>query len=470
MGLITGFKEFKRIIEPYRPINLRIQDYQEITVNQHDDALLKKQGARCMDCGVPFCLSITGCPLHNIIPEFNDLVYKDDYLSALKILLKTNNFPEFTGRVCPAPCEGACVLGSNNDAVAIKNIEQAIIDKAYTENWITAKVIKNRTKFKIAIIGSGPAGLACADELNQLGHNVTVFERDNRIGGLLMYGIPNMKLDKNIINKKVSLMQEEGIKFTTNTNIGTDITLNELKKNFDAILLSTGCTKARTLNITESINSGVYLAMEYLTNSTKALLNNTVQKINAKGKNVVVIGGGDTGTDCIATALRQGAKSIVNFELTDKPPLVRNANNPWPQWPHIYRIDYGHAEAQKLYGKDPRAYNITTKDFISSNGKLTAIKTVNVSFVNNKLTEIENSEKIWPVDLALIAIGFVSPEPMQNITLDACGNYKADYHDFSTNLDKIFTAGDCRRGQSLVVWAIQEGRLAANKINQFLLK
>jgi glutamate synthase (NADPH/NADH) small chain len=477
MGKITGFREFKRQIQVYRQTEERILDYGEIFTGLNDETQLSTQGARCMDCGVPFCQSADGCPVNNLIPEFNDLIYHDRWFEAYKRLDKTNNFPEFTGRVCPAPCEGSCVLGLNDDSVTIKNIECAIIDKAFENDWVKPTIIKNRTNKKIAIIGSGPAGLACADELNKKGHSVTVFERSDRIGGLLMYGIPNMKLGKDIVNRRVDLLKQSGIEFITNTNIGVDTTIAQLQKDFDAVLLATGATKPRDLPVKNREVSGVHFAMEYLHANTKSLLDNNHAiegHLNAKGKNVIVIGGGDTGTDCIATALRQGAKSIVNFELNAKPTQNRPDNNPWPQWPLIYRVDYGHDEAQKVYGEDVRNYQLMTKQFIAQNDKLIALETVEVSFEDGKLVEKEGSQKRWNADLVFLSMGFLSPETEtlngSDIQCDARGNYQAEYDNYETNQEGVFTAGDCRRGQSLIVWAINEGRGAAQKIDHFLQK
>ena len=468
MGSMTGFKDFERKTESYQDVATRIKNYNEVIATVHNDKHLQTQGARCMDCGVPFCQSNDGCPVDNLIPEWNDLVYLNRWQDAYERLIKTNNFPEFTGRVCPAPCEGACVLGKNDPAVTIKNIEQAIIDKAFENNLVKIRLVKNRTNFKIAIVGSGPAGLAAADELNQMGHNIKVFERDDRIGGLLMYGIPNMKLDKNIVSRRVNLLRQEGIEFIVNTNIGKDIALATLEKDFDAVLLTTGSTIARDLPANGRDSKGIYPAMEYLKDSMATLLDNKPETISAKGKKVIIIGGGDTGTDCIATAIRQGASSIINFELMDKPPLTRAENNPWPAWPLIYRIDYGHTEAKFKYGSDPRNYNLMTKEFINKDGKLIGIKTINIKFENGKLIEIDNTEKLWDVDLILLSMGFISPEEMKGIQTDDYGNYQAEYGKHQTNKPKVFAAGDCRRGQSLVVWAINEGRLVAENINTFL--
>ena len=474
MGKVTGFKEYNRQVEPYRPVLERIGDYQEIFTSSHQQAQLQEQGARCMDCGVPFCQSDTGCPIDNLIPEWNDLVYQNRWQEALIRLQKTNNFPEFTGRACPAPCEGSCVLGSNSPAVTIKNIEVAIVDKGFEQGWITALPPEYRTGKKIAIVGSGPAGLAAADELNQYGHNVVVFERADRIGGLLMYGIPNMKLGKDIVNRRIALLKDEGIEFVVNADIGKSIKVSELKADFDAILLATGATKARELSIENAKASGVCLAMKYLTKSTQDLLNSSADHddLSAKDKDVIVIGGGDTGTDCIATALRQGAKSIINFELMSKPPLERADDNPWPQWPLIYRVDYGHEEVAQVFGQDPRVYCVMTKAFVvNDSGELIGVKTVQVDSENHFL-EVAGSEKVWQADLVLLSLGFVSPEHYISdeigIKLDDRQNYQASYDDYQTTQAGIFTAGDCRRGQSLIVWAINEGRGAAEKINLYL--
>ncbi len=478
MGKVTGFKEFDRRTQDYRPIELRLKDYGEIFSGIHDNAHLQKQGARCMDCGVPFCQSENGCPVNNLIPEWNDLVYHNKWQEALTRLHKTNNFPEFTGRVCPAPCEGSCVLGLNNSAVTIKNIEQAIVDKGFEKGWIQPTKIAHRTGKKVAIIGSGPAGLAAAAEINKLGHNATVFERSDRIGGLLMYGIPNMKLGKDIVKRRVNLLKNSGVEFITNVDVGKDISVAQLQNNFDALVFTTGATHARDLPVDNRDAQGVHLALEYLTKSTQSLLdtgsaNNS--KLSAKDKDVIVIGGGDTGTDCIGTAIRQGAKSIVNFELMGKPSARREDNNPWPLWPLIYRVDYGHAEAQKVFGKDPRQYHLMTKSFIKDkSGKVAGLNTVNVDFKNGQLIERKGSEKTWNAQLVLLSMGFVSPEHYlsddANIELDKRGNYQAKYGEYTTSKQGIFAAGDCRRGQSLVVWAINEGRGVAQKVNQYLKK
>ena len=429
-----------------------------------------------MDCGVPFCQSLDGCPIDNLIPEWNDLVYNNEWRNALERLEKTNNFPEFTGRVCPAPCEGSCVLGLTDPAVTIKNIELAIVDKGFDEGWIKARKVTERSGKKVAVVGSGPAGLAAADELNQMGHSVKVYERSDRIGGLLMYGIPNMKLGKDVVDRRINLLKEEGIEFITDTDIGQDITTTELQAQFDAIVFTTGATKARDLPAENRDAKGIYPAMDYLTANTKSLLDNghvDQDEFSATGRDVIVIGGGDTGTDCIGTAIRQGAKSLVNFELMSQPPVDRSENNPWPQWPTIFRVDYGHEEATSVFGQDPRHYQLLTKAFIKDdNGNLSGLKTINVEFEDGKLNEIAGTEKTWDAQLVLLSMGFVSPEHYLSedakIDLDERGNYKAEYGEYSTSKLGIFTAGDCRRGQSLVVWAINEGRGVAKSVNTYL--
>ena len=477
MGKATGFLELDREVESYREVDIRINDYDEIFSGTHNLNQLQEQGSRCMDCGVPFCQSATGCPIDNLIPEWNDLVYNNEWQEALERLEKTNNFPEFTGRVCPAPCEGSCVLGLNNPAVTIKNLELAIVDKGFEEGWIKPRLIKSRSGKKVAVVGSGPAGLAAADELNQMGHSVQVYERSDRIGGLLMYGIPNMKLGKDVVDRRVDLLKQEGVEFTTNSDVGKDISTDELQDIFDAVIFTTGATKARDLPAENRNAKGIYPAMDYLTSNTKSLLDNGIpdeSELSAKGKNVIVIGGGDTGTDCIGTSLRQGAKSIINFELMSQPPEQRSDSNPWPEWPVIFRVDYGHEESNKVFGKDPRRYQLLTKAFIKdSNGHVKGIKTTNVDFVDGKLTEVDGTEKTWDAELVLLSMGFLSPEHYlsedANIELDERGNYQSKHGEFNTSRNGIFSAGDCRRGQSLVVWAINEGRGVANSVNDFLL-
>lgn len=476
MGKATGFLELDREVESYREIDVRINDYDEIFTGSHNLNQLQEQGSRCMDCGVPFCQSSNGCPIDNLIPEWNDLVYKNEWQEALERLEKTNNFPEFTGRVCPAPCEGSCVLGLNNPAVTIKNIELAIIDKGFEEGWIKPRLVESRSGKKVAVVGSGPAGLAAADELNQMGHLVKVYERSDRIGGLLMYGIPNMKLGKDVVDRRVELLSDEGVEFITNVDVGKDITTKELQENFDAVIFATGATKARDLPAENRDAKGIYPAMDFLTSNTKSLLDNgqpDQSDLSADGKNVIVIGGGDTGTDCIGTSLRQGAKSIINFELMSRPPQDRSDNNPWPEWPVIFRVDYGHEESSKVFGKDPRHYQLLTKSFIKdSNGNVKGINTINVDFIDGKLLEIEGTEKTWDAELVLLSMGFLSPEHYLSddaeIELDQRGNYLSEHGDYKTSKEGIFSAGDCRRGQSLVVWAINEGRGVAFSVDNYL--
>lgn len=476
MGKPTGFKEFERETEPYRDAMERLLDFKEI-YTEHKEGHLTIQGARCMDCGVPFCQSDDGCPVYNLIPEWNDLVYHGRWKEALDRLHKTNNFPEFTGRVCPAPCEGACVLGIHEPAVTIKNIECAIADKGFDNGWVVANPPSTRSGKKVAVVGSGPAGLAAAAELNQKGHQVTVYERDDRIGGLLMYGIPNMKLEKDVVDRRVDLLRQEGIEFVVNADVGGEgdngVSVLELMTNNDALLLATGATTPRDLQIPNREGDGVHFAMEFLLKNTKSLLDSNLddgQYISAKDRNVIVIGGGDTGTDCIGTSLRHGCKSLVNFEIMPKPPVDRSDNNPWPTWPVIFRVDYGHEEAAARDGQDPRVYSISGKEFVrDEDGKLLGIKTVEV---DSKFQEVPGTEKFWEADLILLSMGFLGPEhyisePL-NLELDQRSNYKADYEVFQTSAEKVFTAGDCRRGQSLVVRAIDEGRKAADAIDAFL--
>jgi len=475
MGKPTGFKEFTRITEPYRDPAVRMLDFKEI-YTPHESEHLQNQGARCMDCGVPFCQSNEGCPVYNLIPEWNDLIYRGRWHDALERLHKTNNFPEFTGRVCPAPCEGACVLGINEPAVTIKNIESAIIDRGFDEGWVVPKPPESRTGKNVAVVGSGPAGLAAAAQLNKAGHQVTVYERADRIGGLLMYGIPNMKLDKNVVERRVELLRQEGVTFVVNANVGGDggLTIKELHDNNDAVLLTTGATTPRDLPIPGREGDGVHFAMEFLTKNTRSFLDSEHadgQYLSAKDKNVIVIGGGDTGTDCIGTSLRHGCKSLVNFELLPKPPVERAANNPWPLWPKIHRVDYGHAEAAEKYGDDPRVYSVMSKEFIrDEDGTLKGVITVNV---DDSLKEIPGSEHTWEADLILLSMGFLGPEhyviESLGLDLDERSNYRATQSDYKTSVDKVYAAGDCRRGQSLVVRAINEGREAAREIDRDLM-
>jgi len=483
MGKPTGFKEYPRRTVPYREPLVRISDFNEI-YTQPEDEQLRVQGARCMDCGVPFCQSATGCPIDNLIPEWNDLVYQGRWREALDRLHLTNNFPEFTGRVCPAPCEGSCTLAVIEPAVTIKNIENAIIDRGFDEGWVQAKPPATRTGKRVAIVGSGPAGLAAADMLNRVGHHVTVYERDDRIGGLLMYGIPNMKLEKDVVQRRLDLLAEEGIEFVTNADVGKNVDPARLMAEHDAVLLATGATKPRDLPIAGRSLRGIHFAMEYLTEATDRLLahagqaaNNEPAAIDAADKDVIVIGGGDTGTDCIGTSVRQQCRSLVNFELLPKPPEMRAPDNPWPQWPRILRTDYGHEEAISRFEQDPRRYCVLSKQFLDDgNGNVSGIETIEVSWTkedgNWKMKELPGTERTWPAQLILLAMGFVGPEEYLaealGIELDLRSNYKAEYGRYATSLEGVFAAGDCRRGQSLVVWAINEGRGAAEAVDQYL--
>jgi glutamate synthase (NADPH) small chain len=483
MGKTGGFMQFARELPADRLPKLRVLDWKEFHDHQ-PEADLRKQGARCMDCGVPFCHSdkTGGCPINNLIPEWNDLVYNGHWEEAAIRLWKTNNFPEFTGRVCPAPCEGSCVLGINEPPVTIKSIEAAIIDHAWEHGLVKPNPPEKRTGKKVAIIGSGPAGLAAADQLNKAGHLVTVYERADRIGGLLMYGIPNMKLDKKaIVERRVKVLEDEGIKFVTSAHIGVTHDAAKIKKEFDAVILAAGATRPRDLAAPGRELKGVHFAMEFLTANTKSLLDSNHadgKYISAKDKHVIVIGGGDTGNDCLGTSMRHGCKSLVNFELLPKPPVGRAPDNPWPQWPRILRTDYGHEESTEKFGQDPREFSILTKEFLGDGkGNLRGLKTVRVEWVkdNNqfKMKEVPGSEQEWKADLVFLAMGFLGPEgavaQQLGIELDARSNYKAEHGKFATNVPGIFAAGDCRRGQSLVVWAINEGRGAARECDRYLM-
>ncbi len=488
MGKPTGFKEFERTLPEDRDPTLRILDWNEFHDHLPVDQL-QEQGARCMDCGVPFCHTggimanmASGCPINNLIPEWNDLVYRDRWRDALNRLHKTNNFPEFTGRVCPAPCEGACVLGITDPPVTIKSIEQSIIDRGFKEGWVTASPPSKRTGKSVAIVGSGPAGLAAAAQLNQAGHNVTVYERSDRIGGLLMYGIPNMKLEKWIVQRRVDLMAEEGVQFVTNTEIGKDLPATQLMEEFDATILCVGATKPRDLPVPGRDLNGVHFAMEFLHGNTKSLLDSDhkdANYINAKGKNVIVIGGGDTGTDCLGTAMRHGCNSLINFEIVNEPPDERAANNPWPQWPRIFRVDYGHAEAAAKFGKDPRLFQIETTEFIGDDdGNLKALKACEVDWSKPTpdgppFSRVPGTEQTFEVDLVFLAMGFLGPEQIiaeqLGVSTDSRSNFQAEYGKYATNIDGVFASGDCRRGQSLIVWAINEGREAARECDRYLM-
>jgi NAD(P)H-dependent glutamate synthase small subunit len=530
MGKPTGFKEYPREAVPYRDPVERAGDFLEIFTQAPVEHLMT-QGARCMDCGVPFCQSANGCPIDNLIPEWNDMVYQGRWRDALDRLHKTNNFPEFTGRTCPAPCEGACVLGITSPPVTIKNIENAIIDRGWEEGWIAPQPPTFRTGKKVAIVGSGPAGLAAAAQLNKAGHAVTVYERADRIGGLLMYGIPNMKLDKRVVQRRVDLLAEEGVTFVTGAHVGRQedfafghitqimqergcdvkfIDPQQLVAEFDAVLLCTGATKPfdPTANCPGRHLAGIHFAMDFLTRNTKSLLDGDSDLrlshgtngesahtdpqppasglqpyISAKGLHVIVIGGGDTGADCIGTSLRHGAASIVNFEVLAQPPAERAANNPWPEWPRIYRVDYSHAEVKARDGRDPRAYNILTKEFVDDGaGRVKGVKTVEVDWSKPvqggaPFSEVPGSEKVWPAELVLLATGFVGPELAVGEMLGLATveprrgwqTFAAAHGKFATSVEKVFAAGDCRRGQSLVVWAINEGRGAARAVDQYLM-
>jgi len=470
MGKLGGFLEYKRTKYPERPVSERVKDYKEVYLDYPEDEL-KKQGARCMDCGVPFCHQ--GCPLGNRIPHWNDLVYRGRWQEAAEQLHITNNFPEFTGRLCPAPCEGSCVLGINEPAVTIKYIEFEIIDRAFKEGWVVPQQPKVLTGKKVAVVGSGPAGLACAQQLRRAGHDVTVFERADRIGGLLRYGIPDFKLEKWRIDRRLKQMQEEGVVFKAGVNVGVDITAAQLREQFDAIALCGGATQARDLAVPGRELKGTYLAMTYLTQQNKANAGDKDlgERIDVKGKNVVILGGGDTGADCLGTAHRQGAKSVHQIELMSKPPEGRSTDNPWPQWPMIYRTSSAHAEG------GVRDYSIMTKSISGENGYVTKLNAVRLEWTkeNGKLIfkEIPGSEFSFACDFIFLAMGFVGPEkgPLFSdlgIALDERGNVKAGV-DKRTNVEGVFAGGDIRRGQSLIVWAINEGRECARSIDEFLM-
>jgi glutamate synthase (NADPH) small chain len=488
MGKPTGFLEYPRELPMAEAPAQRISHWHEFHAHT-DEAQLRKQGARCMDCGVPFCHTGTllegmasGCPINNLIPEWNDLVYRGLWREALERLHKTNNFPEFTGRVCPAPCEGSCVLGMTEPAVTIKNIECSIIDKGFEEDWVRPEPPAVRTGKKVAVVGSGPAGLAAAAQLNRAGHRVTVFERADRIGGLLMYGIPNMKLDKNqVVQRRIELMRKEGVIFITGCEVGVDVPADDLRRNFNAIVLCGGATKPRDLPVPGRDLKGVHFAMEFLTLNTRSLLDSQHTDGNfipAQGKDVIVIGGGDTGTDCVGTSLRHGCKSLIQFEILPKPPDERAADNPWPQWPKVYKLDYGQEEAAAVFGADPRQYLINTKRFVGdAEGNVKEIHTVRIEWGRENgrmvLREVPGSEQAFPAQLVLLAMGFLGPESQLldklGVEKDPRTNAKADYGTFATSVPGVFAAGDMRRGQSLVVWAINEGRGAARECDRYLM-
>lgn len=487
MGHQTGFLEIEREATHERPPLERVRDWFEF----HDPVpaeTLQRQGSRCMDCGLPFCHTgdtiagmASGCPLHNLIPEWNDLVYRGRWNEASERLDATNNFPEFTGRVCPAPCEGACVLGIAGQPVTIKHIEKSIIDRAFDEGRVTPRIPVSRTGKRVAIVGSGPAGLSCADQLNQAGHTVTVFERADRIGGLLMYGIPNMKLDKAIVQRRVDLLATEGVQFRTRIDVGRDVTVDELRTGFDAIVLCIGAGKARDLPVEGRSLKGIHFALDFLRSNTQRLLarpDEATAFISAADRDVLVIGGGDTGTDCVGTSIRMGCKSLVQFEILPKPPAERAPDNPWPQWPKVHRTDYGQHEAAAVFGRDPRSFCVVTKRFIGdAMGHVKAVETIQVEWKRGAdgrfaMSEVPGTEKTWKADLVLLALGFVGPEKGRlledlKVGFDGRGNVSVDEAK-RTGVPGVFAAGDASRGQSLVVWAIAEGRQAASSVHGFL--
>ena len=489
MGKPTGFLEYPRELPLARPPAERVGDWHEF--HEHaDDTMLRKQGARCMDCGVPFCHTgaliagmASGCPVNNLIPEWNDLVYRGLWKEALDRLHKTNNFPEFTGRVCPAPCEGSCVLGISEPPVTIKSIECAIVDKGFEEGWVLPEPPGRRTGKRVAVVGSGPAGLAAAAQLNKAGHWVTVFERADRIGGLLMYGIPNMKLDKRLVQRRVDLLAAEGVRFVTGCEVGKDFPAERLLKEYHAVVLCGGATRPNDFfTKTEGRHlQGIHFAMDFLHANTKSLLDSghaDGRYLSAAGKDVIVIGGGDTGTDCVGTALRHGCKSLLQLEIVPRPPLERAPDNPWPQWPKVYKLDYGQEEAAALWGDDPRRYAVQTTKFLGDEGgRLKAIETAEVEWVKDNGRAVPRNKpgtkKVLPAQLLLLALGFSGPE---NQLLDQLGvekdprsNAKAEHGKFNTSVEGVFAAGDMRRGQSLVVWAINEGRGVARECDRFLM-
>jgi glutamate synthase (NADPH/NADH) small chain len=528
MGKPTGFMEFARETPSERSLHERVNDWNEFHIHL-TDTKLREQGGRCMDCGIPFCHTgklingmASGCPVNNLIPEWNDLVYRGLWREALDRLHKTNNFPEFTGRVCPAPCEGSCTLGIIDPPVTIKTIEAAIIDKGFEEGWVIPHPPEQRTGKKVAVVGSGPSGLACAAQLNSAGHSVTVYERADRIGGLLMYGIPNMKLDKDIVQRRVDLLAAEGVTFVTNCEIGKSISAQQLRDEFDAIVLCCGATKPRDLTVEGRELKGIHFAMEFLHDNTKNLLDSELQvekvyalnghvqnglvqnalmpkghsenghsgkghyqnghvspQLSAAGKDVIVIGGGDTGTDCVGTSLRHGCNTISQFEILPQPPMSRAADNPWPEWPKVYKLDYGQAEAEARFGHEPRTYLISTKRFVGdANGHVKELHTVDIEWAkddNGRFfpREVPDSERVWPAQFVLLALGFLGPEEsiveQLGLEKDPRSNVKAEYDHFHTSVEGIFAAGDMRRGQSLVVWAINEGRGAARECDRWLM-
>ncbi len=484
MGKPTGFLEYYRELPADRPVAERLRDWNEFHLH-HPEEQCREQGARCMECGTPFCHTgltlagaASGCPVYNLIPEWNDLIYRGLWRQALARLQMTNNFPEVTGRVCPAPCEGACVLGLIEPPVTIKAIEQEIADRGFAEGWIVPQPPAGRSGKTVAVVGSGPAGLACAAQLNKAWHQVTVYERADRIGGLLMYGIPNMKLDKGLVQQRVDLLAAEGVRFLTGVEVGRQLPLEELLAGFDAVVLACGATAPRDLPIPGRAAAGIHYAMEYLTHNTRRLLDGSELLIDAAGKDVVVIGGGDTGTDCVGTALRQGCKSVVQLEIMPRPPQGRAADNPWPQWPRIFRRDYGQEEAKAVFGADPRQFLVTAEEFIADDaGHVRQLRIHDIEWQEQggRLLprQVHGSERVIPADLVLLAMGFLGPEGAVTagveVARDPRTNLAADYGSFATSVPKLFAAGDARRGQSLVVWAINEGRAAAREVDRFLM-
>ena len=484
MGKTTGFMEYERIEEGYKPVPERLKHYKEFVIGL-DESQAKVQAARCMDCGTPFCNN--GCPVNNIIPDFNDLVYHADWKSAIEVLHSTNNFPEFTGRICPAPCEAACVLNVNDDAVGIKSIEHAIIDRAWEEGWVQPLPAKHQTGKKVAVVGSGPAGLAAAQQLARAGHAVTVFEKNDRIGGLLRYGIPDFKLEKTHIDQRVAQMQAEGVVFRAGVLVGglpgegpgakvnnlarETVSAAQLMQEFDAVLLAGGAEQSRDLPVPGRTLDGVHFAMELLPEQNRSNAGDKLKEpISAKGKHVIVIGGGDTGSDCVGTSNRHGAKSVTQFEVMPMPPEQENKPLVWPYWPIKLRTSSSHEEGAA------REFAVSTKEFVGDKGKVKALRTAQVEFKDGKLTEVPGTEKEWPADLVLLAMGFTNPVASVleafGVTKDARGNAKATTDGagcYATNVKKVFAAGDMRRGQSLVVWAIREGRQAARAVDEFLM-
>ena len=488
MGKPTGFMEYSRELPPDRSPLARIEDWCEF--HEHfDEVRLRQQGARCMDCGIPFCHTgelisgmAAGCPINNLIPEWNDLVYRGLWREALERLHKTNNFPEFTGRVCPAPCEGSCVLGINELPVTIKNIEFSIIERGFAEGWVTPELPASRTGKKVAVVGSGPAGLACAAQLNRAGHSVTVYERADRVGGLLMYGIPNMKLDKSVVQRRIDIMAAEGVEFLTSTAIGSDIPGEKLKEDFDAVVLCVGATQPRDLPIPGRDLKGIHLAVEFLHANTKSFLDSRHADgnyISAKDKDVIVVGGGDTGTDCVGTAMRHGCRTLTQLEILPRPADARPSDNPWPEWPRVYRLDYGQEEAKERFGADPRVYLTTGERFVGDDqGNVKELLAYEVEWAQNEQgafvpKRMPGSDRVLKADLVLLAMGFLGPEDtvlnQLGVERDPRSNARAEYGRFATNVTGVFAAGDCRRGQSLVVWAINEGRGAARECDRFLM-